>query len=139
MGLRRFEAIITECTGKLTGKCGVLVHHDCQSRLAGGRRLNDHRSRLPRQMFLSPSTEAVSVRTRRQSAASSISDSPYEGIISFNLAFHPPAFNSLGKQRSIRLIMIQVAVEAPGEAPKSATSEWSAEATSSVPNSRIPR
>src|SRR6266516_593884 len=88
------------------------------------------------QMFCRPSTLAVSARTRRQSVASSVSDSPYDGIMCLSLAVH--ALSSFAKQRSRTSIAIHTAVDAPGEAPSSATSEPSDADTNSVPNSRIP-
>jgi hypothetical protein len=80
----------------------------------------------------------VSARTRRRRSASFISDTPYEGMISFSLGSQPEAVSSLAKHFSKTLIAINAAVDAPGEAPSSATSERSAAATSSVPSSSRP-
>jgi hypothetical protein len=89
------------------------------------------------QIFSTVRTAAASARTRRRRSASFISDTPYEGMISFSLGSQPEAVSSLAKHFSKTLIAINAAVDAPGEAPSSATSERSAAATSSVP--RPPR
>ena len=59
-------------------------------------------------------------------------------MIASSLAFQSPPANSLPKHNSRTLIMIAAAVEAPGDAPSSATSERSCAATISVPNFRMP-
>ena len=56
-------------------------------------------------------------------------------MISFSFGSHALAVSSSGKHFSSTLIAMKAAVEAPGEAPSSATSERSAAPTSSVPNS----
>ena len=68
----------------------------------------------------------MSARTRRRKSASFISDTPYEGMISFSLGSQPAAVSSFGKHFSKTLIAMKAAVDAPGEAPSSATSERSA-------------
>ena len=78
------------------------------------------------QMFSIFKIAAVSARTRRRKSASSISDTPSEGIISFSLGSQPAAVSSFGKHFSKTLIPMKAAVDAPGEAPSSATSERSA-------------
>jgi hypothetical protein len=61
-------------------------------------------------------------------------------MIRLSLGSQPSAVNSLAKHFSRTLIAMKAAVEAPGEAPRSATSERSAAATSAVPSSsRRPR
>src|SRR5215510_314362 len=90
------------------------------------------------QTFSRWSTAAVSARTRRVSAASLMRDSPYDGIISLSLGSQRLAVSSSLKHFSSTPIAMNTAVDAPGDAPSNATSERSAAATSSVPNSRNP-
>src|SRR5580658_8144395 len=59
-------------------------------------------------------------------------------MISFSLGSQPSRVNLSGKHFSSTLIAMKAAVDAPGEAPRSATSERSAAATTSVPNSSRP-
>ena len=61
-----------------------------------------------------------------------IKDFPWDGMTSWSSVFQPAASSSPSKHRSIARRMIQAAVDAPGEAPGSATRDLSAATTSSA-------
>ena len=80
----------------------------------------------------------MSARTRLHKSASSNSDIPYEGMISWSFGNQALAVSSREKHFCKTLIAMKAAVDAPGEAPRRATSDWSAAPISSVPNSSNP-
>src|SRR5262249_14593246 len=113
--------------------------HECKTECgAAARSAQAPLHQINLQTFSRCSTAAVSARTRRHSAASLIRDSPYDGIISLSLESQRLAVSSSLKAFSSTPIAMNTAVDAPGDAPNKATSERSAAATSSVPNSRNP-